>query len=311
MKLPKQRFVATNSLAVLIAAPDEDVHAQHVIACLSKRGISAACMSAQQFVEVRSEWSPSGPLTVEIAGRPWRISESTTVWWRRPGVAEQRTGSELEDRLVAEEVAALLPGVLAAVGVRWVDAPWVLSRARLKPLQLAVAQTTGASIPATMVTGSPAAASLFASCGRVLAKAASTGVGIAPHVAVVPEAELGRVAACPTTLQRPVEAVADVRVVTIGKTAYRWIRQRNGSEPVDWRAADPRGSAFAFSERPVSNSPVEIAQRLGLTFSVQDWLQTDSHDVFLEVNPQGQCLFLDRADEILVPALADLLALKP
>lgn len=38
--------------------------------------------------------------------------------------------------------------------------------------------------------------------------------------------------------------------------------------------------------------------------SVQDWLETEGAPVFLEANPQGAWLFLDRADDLVVPVLA-------
>ena len=44
--------------------------------------------------------------------------------------------------------------------------------------------------------------------------------------------------------------------------------------------------------------------RLGLTFSVQDWLEAGDTWTFLEVNPQGQWLFLDAADSLVGESLA-------
>jgi glutathione synthase/RimK-type ligase-like ATP-grasp enzyme len=256
------------------------------------------------FVDASPSWSPGTDLSVQIDGDKWSIGSFTTAWWRRPGVADGRTGDELEDRLIAEETAALFPGMLAATGVRWVDAPWDLVRARLKPLQLAAARSAGAVIPGTLITGDMERASGFGSAGDVLAKATSTGFGIAPHVAAVPREELRRVTACPTTLQRPVDADADLRVVTIGNEIYTWERRRASGEPIDWRAADPQGSDFKHVSGRRCPGATAVAECLGLTFSVQDWLSTDDGDVFLEVNPQGQWLFLEGADRRIVPALA-------
>jgi hypothetical protein len=47
-----------------------------------------------------------------------------------------------------------------------------------------------------------------------------------------------------------------------------------------------------------------MTSALGLTMSVQDWLETDDGPVFLEINPQGGWLFLDGADTAVAPALA-------
>lgn len=298
----------TSELSVLIAATGDDVHACLVAEHLRVRGVTVAYMNADEFIDSRPSWAPGEDLRVVIDGDAWSIGSYTTVWWRRPGSACDRTGDELEDRFISEEAGALFPGTLAAAGVRWVDAPWSLTRARLKPLQLAVAHLVGSTVPDTHVTGDPDAAVRFGKAGVVLAKAASTGFGIAPHVAAVPQVELHRVAACPTTLQRPVESSADLRVVTVGDETHIWSRPRTDEEPVDWRASDPSGVGFKHLEDWRCGRAVAIAAGLGLTFSVQDWLATDDGDVFLEVNPQGQWLFLDEADQIVGPALADHLA---
>lgn len=297
-------FVASSELRVLVAAPAEDLHARAVTEHLTQIDVTVACLTADTFVDAFPSWSPGTDLSVTIDGHRWSIGSFTTAWWRRPGIADGRTGDKLEDRLIAEEAAALFPGMLAATGVRWVDAPWILARARLKALQLAAARSAGVAIPDTLITGDMERAGEFGSAGDVLAKATSTGFGIAPHVAVVPQEELRRVTACPTTLQRPVDADADLRVVTIGKEIYIWERRRASDEPVDWRAADPRGADFRHVNGRRCPGAAEVAGCLGLSFSVQDWLSTDDGDVFLEVNPQGQWLFLEGAERLIVPALS-------
>ena len=93
--------------------------------------------------------------------------------------------------------------------------------------------------------------------------------------------------------------------MTVGHRAFGWRRPRLGGGAVDWRADDPSGSGFAACGESEFPEAVAFAERLSLSFSVQDWLETADGPVFLEVNPQGQWLFLDEADLILIPALVD------
>jgi glutathione synthase/RimK-type ligase-like ATP-grasp enzyme len=204
-----------------------------------------------------------------------------------------------------EEIAVLLPGVLDAAGVRWVDAPWLLHRARLKPVQLAIAAGLGIRVPRTLVTGDAVEAKEFACDAAPLAKAASAGRGVAPYVAAVPDDQLSLVETCPTTLQECVDAVADMRIVTVGGEAFGWRRSRSEGDPIDWRAADRDGTAFvSCGEGPLAEA-VMLAAAFDLSFSVQDWLETANESVFLEINPQGQWLFLAQAEQLLVPAVVD------
>lgn len=131
------------------------------------------------------------------------------------------------------------------------------------------------AVPDTLVTSDPAAARAFAAAGPVVAKAVSTGLGIAPFTDTVTADQLELVAACPVLLQRRVLAAADLRVVTVGMEVLTWSRPRVAAEPLDWRLADPAGCGF----RPcpagaVAPTARRIAGQLALTFSVQDWLAT-------------------------------------
>ncbi len=84
-----------------------------------------------------------------------------------------------------------------------------------------------------------------------------------------------------------------------------WRRERE-PDTVDWRSIDPHGAAFsrvAEVQTSLFHAAVAITSALGLTMSVQDWLEQSDGDSFLEVNPQGAFLFLPGARELIVPAL--------
>jgi hypothetical protein len=156
------------------------------------------------------------------------------------------------------------------------------------------------------VTGIGEVACGFAKGREVVAKAVSSGIGIAPYVDTVPPEALPLVEASPTLLQELVSAEADARIVTIGDSAFCWLRQRHDSA-TDWRASDPRGEGFTLCADVSGGICIQIASSLGLTFSVQDWLvgAPVGEPVFLEVNPQGQFLFLRDAAETLMEPFAE------
>lgn len=74
---------------------------------------------------------------------------------------------------------------------------------------------------------------------------------------------------------------------------------------VDWRAIDPSGKSFVVvSADRIDRAARAITRSLGLSTSVQDYLDTPDGPVFLEANPQGSWLFLSDAEDLIVPALA-------
>jgi hypothetical protein len=195
-------------------------------------------------------------------------------------------------------------GMFSAVGVRWVDEPFDVERAELKLLQLSIASGLGLATPPTQVTNDTSVAREFASGRRIVAKPLSPGVGIAPFVAEVAEAELEKVASMPTLLQGLIEASADLRVVVVNGEAWAWRRSRGGAT-IDWRAEDPTGAGFQYVEcQEVCRLALQMTSALRLTMTVQDWLETKDGPVFLEANPQGAWLFLPEARAIVAPALA-------
>ncbi|MGB3409922.1 MAG: hypothetical protein WBA45_01890 [Microthrixaceae bacterium] len=297
-----------SEIDVLIVADKGDPHGSAVGRSLDELDSTWLRISYGDLTETSITWEPGSPLDIRRDDSVWTVSKATTVWWRRSGAADTGELGQLEAALYHDEVHAIVPAALDSIGVRWVDAPATQWAAGQKLRQLATASRLGISHPDTLVTGSPDAARDWANerTTPIVAKAVSSGFGIAPFVGTVPPEEFARVKHCPTMLQERVDSTADLRVVTIGDQAISWHRpRRQGRGQTDWRRVDPAGADFRHTERPsVEESAQSIAAALGLTFSVQDWLEVGDGEVFLEVNPQGQWLFLADAETTIVPALA-------
>jgi glutathione synthase/RimK-type ligase-like ATP-grasp enzyme len=239
------------------------------------------------------------------------IEPGVPVWWRRTGfLPPLATMSEEENRLRSEESEALFLGGLLALTDRWVDDPFVVMAAEHSLRQLAVAARVGVRVPPTIATNLPEAARSFAAAtsGALIAKATSAGVGIAPYADVIDPRMFDLLPNCMTLLQHAQAASEDVRAVVVGEQVMTWVRARGATDPLDWRAADPGGTAFVRRHvEGIAALAVAVNNELGLKFSVQDWLRVDGSLVFLEVNPSGQWLFLPDAEDIVADALANLL----
>jgi glutathione synthase/RimK-type ligase-like ATP-grasp enzyme len=245
-----------------------------------------------------------GCLRLNMKGRSYAASSKTTVWWRKPGSVDTSDLDEEEARLAYDEGPHLLLGALEAADARFVDHPYVVARAEMKQLQLAIARNLGIAVPATLVTNDPDTARAFTAGRKIVAKAVSPGFGIAPYVSEVLETDLEALKALPTLLQELVRASADLRVVVVGHESWVWRRQREPGT-IDWRQADPEGSRFVpIVNEELGASACEIASALRLSISVQDWLETDSGVIFLESNAQGAWLFLEGSQDLVAPAIA-------
>ena len=228
------------------------------------------------------------------------MSSSTTVWYRRLGAPAVEGFKPDEAQLIRDEIPHILIGALSACGVRWVDEPFEVERAERKLFQLSTASRMDLMVPRSVVTNDSTAAIRMLKTTRVVAKPLSPGQGIAPYVDEVHRGDLEEVAGSPVLLQELIVAASgDLRVVVIGSLSWTWRRPRS-PHTIDWRADDPSGPRFKHvSSHAVEREAIDLTRALGLTMSVQDWLETPDGLVFLEANPQGAWAFLDRSEEFI------------
>jgi hypothetical protein len=287
---------------VLIVADPDDQHGTLVADAVRASGGSALRLNLSDLRAVPHR-AGVGYLDAYLDGQWQRITSTTTVWWFRLGSVPVDDLAPDEARLVTDEAPYLLRSALAGAAVRWVDDPFDIARAEDKLWQLATATAAGVTIPEAVQTNDRAVVEALADKGPVVAKAVSPGSGIAPFVDLVAPGDLTRADGNPTLFERLVAAAADLRVVTVAGHAWAWRRPRQ-TGTIDWRAEDPSGQGFLpVDSADLIRTAVRFTAALGLTISVQDWLETGEGPVFLEANPQGAWLFLDRADELVVPAL--------
>jgi hypothetical protein len=288
---------------VLLVVDEGDPHGDSVLAGLTELDVPSTRFNLTDLRSAVFSVQPDDA-TVRLGSDPTGLSSGVTVWWRRAGRMDISGLDDEEARLAWDEGPHVLRGALSLANPRWVDEPFDVERAEHKLIQLRSASLLGLAVPRTMVTNDPAAARQFADGRRVIAKALSSGEGIAPFVGEVDASELDLVATMPVLLQELIDAPADLRVVVVGGVAWTWRRSREPGT-VDWRATDPRGDDFRVVDNPVAvRQSIRLTSALGLSMSVVDWLQTSTDIVLLEVNPQGAWLFLEGSMDLVTPAVA-------
>ena len=295
-------------LDVLILDDPDSRYAQLVHDALAVRGVTSQRLNCADLGDSLVA-TRIGELRFHSVELEWEVSPATTVWYRRLGAPAVEDFDSEEAQLVLDEMPHVLIGGLASCGVRWVDEPFDVERAERKLFQLSTASRMQLAVPHSVVTNDPAVATHMSQTMRVVAKPLSPGQGIAPHVDEVRTGDFSEFGGLPVLLQElVVGADADLRVVVIGSRAWTWRRPRT-SHTIDWRAEDANGAGFEHvSPHAVERDAIDLTCALGLTMSVQDWLETPDCVVFLEANPQGAWAFLDRSDEFIPDALASHLA---
>jgi len=241
---------------------------------------------------------PSGPID---------LSTVQSIYYRRPTRFQFPNALSGDSHTFAElEARAGMLGVLASLRCTWINSPDKEMAASYKPIQLAKAVRYGLKPPATVVTNNPSTARAFvARCdkhaiykpiGKDLAdEPASTPVSATRLVGV---GEIDESIEWTAHLfQEYVPKAYEVRLTIVGRRMFA-VEIHAGSEAarLDWRT-DYDSLTYKVTTVPnVLRSPIlSLMDDFGLVFGAMDFVVTPEGEWrFLEVNPNGQWLWLSR-----------------
>jgi glutathione synthase/RimK-type ligase-like ATP-grasp enzyme len=228
------------------------------------------------------------------------VASCDAIWFRRWN-HPQRAGRELTDRAHVEVInqsctATLLGALLNTFGGVWVSRPEATRRAENKLVQLRAAQTAGFSVPRTLVSQDPDLIRAFC--------AGLDGPAVMKSVQATPRSQLYTIEVrdehvadddglrlCPTIFQEYVPGSFHLRVLCCGGETHAVTIE---SGELDWRMN------LDVPISPVKLDPLtqqrinEVLDLLELQMGVIDLkIGPDGQPVWLELNPQGQFLFVE------------------
>jgi glutathione synthase/RimK-type ligase-like ATP-grasp enzyme len=211
------------------------------------------------------------------------------------------------DFCIRETRSALIGGLIGHQS-RWMSHPAAIWEAEFKPYQLLVATELGLSVPKTLVSNRPDSVRAFCdSQDEVIAKPARSGhvvrdgVDCAVFTTKLRKCDLGDLAdtqLSPTIYQELIPKKYDIRVTIVGSRVFAAAidSQSDPNALIDWRkTTNPNLPHFPI-DLPASliSKLLELMSRLSLTYSAIDLVLTpDGRYIFLEVNPNGQWLWID------------------
>ncbi len=316
---------------VLLLSQEGDGHLPPVREALVKRGCHVLVCDLADFPEHLS-------LTAQICASPWRgtlsyhgqgiaFEDMVSVWWRRPHPyrAPAHYTPAVKTFLEQEAYRGFLGLLQSQPGPVWVSRPDRIRAAEFKPAQLAAAQQLGLRVPKTLLTNQPGAAREFYHVcqGQVVCKPIWRGMLDVPvgHPRFIYTNEvkpehlvwLDGISTTAHLLQERIEKVVEVRVIVIGRQIFAAEIHSQESERtrVDFRRS------FADLTYAVHQLPKAVEQQLlcltrffALQYSSIDLiLSPEGAYVYLDQNPNGQCMWLAEATGLpLAEAMANLLS---
>lgn len=298
----------TTDRFVLIVSTVADVATDYVVRGLAKDGIAHYRVNTEDLPFSRTlalGLDDSVFLAFDGQERP----HPSAIWYRRVrSPARPATMQEGVYEFCIQENRAALLGSITSCKARWMSHPADVWLAELKPHQLVVAKQAGLRIPKTLVTNDPEAIrAAFQAYGPMIVKPCRSGYVIvdgeersiytsrllAEHLEYVHEAHLS-----PAIYQELIPKRFDIRATVVGNQIFAAAidSQRDPAAAIDWRhTVDPDLPHLPIDlPSKVQEGLLTLMATFGLTFGAIDLVQTiDGEFVFLEVNPNGQWLWIE------------------
>jgi hypothetical protein len=319
---------------IIILTQTQDVHADGIYERLTQRGLEHLRLDSADFptrATVSFKCSVNGrpSFGLRTRARDIDLDRISAVWSRRPLPPfphEETTNPDCR-AYAQEECANLLDSLWDALPCRWVPATYpVLRRAARKPLQLQLASALGLELPPTLITNDPEEFLEFYAKheGNIVSKLPSPAMThtlkhlkLARYTQQVTRRDLvhaDSIRYAPVTFQAYVPKRVELRITVVGEQVFaaEIHSQKAQRTRIDWRRYDNQHTPHYPHTLPdkVRRSCVELVRQLGLCYGAIDMVLTpDGRYVFLEINPDGQFLWIEQLTGMPISdAICDLLA---
>ena len=310
-------------MILIVSYPGED-HTEKVMQCLEQKGREVLMMDMSDFPANKGmslSWASSNKKPIFFIDNlklSVDLNKINALWWRRllPFTIDHELKSQSNRAFAESETSQAIYGMLDSLNCNWINPRAADEAAHHKPLQWSTAKKIGLKLPQTLVTNKPDDARNFINAhgiGRVVFKAflASTDAWRETRLVLQEDVErLELVRFAPVIFQEYIEGV-DLRITIIGDQVFSAeIDAQKTSYPVDMRMV------IGETEIQVVKLPKKIEQglrqlqlSLGLKYGAIDMRRTPNGEYyFLEVNPAGQWLFVERGTGLPISqAMADYL----
>ncbi|MEH6374737.1 hypothetical protein V7793_10450 [Streptomyces sp. KLMMK] len=247
------------------------------------------------------------------------LDEIKAVWWRKPSAPRPSNSlPKLDLRYARRESDYALQGLwrllISNPDIYWMSDPQNIRKASNKMIQMARGAAHGLMSPKSIVTNDPQeVCKFYDECSQRMVYKSMTGSLLMPGEVLSPDEEFPgvplvrpftdedmkkvdsvRQSAC--MFQELVEKKHELRVTVFEDQIFtcQIDSQKSDLTRYDWRRHDLRPSARVGKlPNSIAHACLAILDEFGLRFGAFDFIVTpeDKH-VFLEVNPNGQWLFV-------------------
>jgi glutathione synthase/RimK-type ligase-like ATP-grasp enzyme len=302
---------------ILIISSSIDLATDRVIDIFRSKGISIYRLNTENLPYKQSislHYKENFEEEFRISDIPLNqlLRNVKSIWYRRirSPYCPDNCDTGIHQYVVNETYSAIKGMLLTAFdNCRWMSYPLNIDKAELKPYQLKVARDIGLKIPHTLISSEPSQIRNFFSIneGSVIAKPIRSGyVECSEGCFAIYTENLDRKLvelldtslSCPIIIQKKIKKQFDIRVTVVGKQIFS-VAIDSKIDPdatVDWRRTNLKNIPHEKHKLPdfIEIRLLNLMKAFNLNFAAIDFvLDKDGNYIFLEINPNGQWLWVE------------------
>jgi glutathione synthase/RimK-type ligase-like ATP-grasp enzyme len=301
---------------VLLLSSKDDAHAGALAWALRRNGFHSLWSPSLRFGRGAKLSMLANTDGIEAHGAQIDLSKFSAVWHRLPESPSAEEFAQEDRDFVVKQWSFFQKNAFALasdfIDALWVNRPAAAEAADNKWLQLRAAHAVGLRFPEAIASNdADEVRELLRRCGKLVFKqfysyvwqsrstgdVHGSGVVLLDESSDLPDAAI---AVCPGIYQRYIDKAFDVRVTVIGNRMFAVrLSKRAGGAYVDWRPHirdDDMQIEFITLPTTVETQLRALMTRLDLVVGCIDLVvDHDGNMFFLEVNQQGQFLFVEQS----------------
>jgi len=293
---------------ILVITHKQDYTADFLINKFNQRGIAYYRLNCEDVLSSKINVKTDLQFQFSVKG----TGSFSAVWFRRTSLPALDVAETSKFLFLKSEFDSFLKNLFSVIEAKWLSDPWQVYRAENKLLQLKIARQLGFSIPETLVTTDKAeVVSFYNEFANIIVKPISVtrsdgeGEPIFIYTSRVEKEHIDRIDQfdlTPCIFQREIEKLLEIRVTVVGDRAFAASvdSQKQEETKVDWRRKPLSFSRFELPEN-IASKCIRLVKKLGLLFGAIDIiLSPDGSYTFLEINPNGQWVWIEKETGLLI-----------
>lgn len=271
--------------------------------------ISYFRINSEDIINTIYEYDAKGKLIISHNSINYDLAKVKSVYFRRVSTVFPSSLDNNNNNFINRERRDFLEGVLLSLKAKWINPLFATIQGERKLFQLSIANKLGLKIPSTLVTNDPKKIKEFIKRKPAIIKPISHGLQVTNEKTfsiytstinqndIQDEKQLFEV---PSYIQEKIENKSDIRVTVIDKNIFAVSIKKDNDEEIDWRKPTVIKSYSIISlPNEINDKLLKLNNELGLRYSAIDLIQTSDDDyIFLEVNPAGEWVWLERELEL-------------